>query len=136
MKKILAASLVLIIAPLLFLKVASAQLLTNTTDPGGLDNITATVATQANFGKVSLEVVISKIVQIVLGVLGVIFLVLIIISGFRWMTAAGNEEQIKAAKSTLTNALIGLILVLAAYSLTYFIFKYIPFGGGGMPSAV
>lgn len=134
MKKIIATSLVLIIAPLLFLKVASAQILTNTTD--GLANITDTVATQANFGQVSIEVLVAKIIQIVLGLLAIIFLILTILAGFRWMTAAGNEEEVKKAQETIKATIIGLVIILAAYAITYFIFKNLPFGGGGGPQGM
>jgi hypothetical protein len=131
MKKIIATSLVLIIAPLLFLKVASAQLLTNATGEGSLDSITAITAQQANLGEIDLGVLISRIIRIVLSFLGIIFLVLIIFSGFRWMTSGGNEEAVKKAQSTIKTAIIGLVIVLAAYSITYFVFKYLPFSGGG-----
>lgn len=130
MKKIIATSLILIIAPLLFLKVASAQLLTNSTNPGGLDSITTEVATQANFGQIDIGTLVAQIIRIVLGFLAIIFLVLTIFAGFRWMTAAGNEEAIKKAQGTIKNAIIGLVVVLAAYAITYFIFKYMPFSGG------
>lgn len=137
MRKIIATSLVLIIAPLLFLKVASAQLLTNSTNPGGLDSITTEVATQANFGQVDIGVLISQIIRIVLSFLGIIFLVLMILAGFRWMTAAGNEETVKKAQGTIKTAIIGLVIVLAAYAITYFVFKYLPFAGGGkLPNPV
>ncbi|MDP2944473.1 MAG: hypothetical protein Q8N57_02785 [bacterium] len=134
MKKIIATSLVLIIAPLLFLKVASAQILTNTTD--GLANITDTVASQANFGQVTIEVMVAKIIQIVLGLLAIIFLILTILAGFRWMTAAGNEEEVKKAQATIKATIIGLVIILAAYAITYFIFKNLPFGGGGGPQGM
>ena len=128
MKKIIATSLVLIVAPLLFLKVASAQLITDTT---GMTDVTAEIAAEANLGEIDLGVLISRIIRIVLSFLGIIFLVLIIFSGFRWMTSGGNEEAVKKAQGTIKTAIIGLIIVLAAYSITYFIFKYLPFSGGG-----
>ena len=61
------------------------------------------------------------IVQYTLGFLGIIFLIMIIYSGFQWMTAGGNEETISKAKKRIINATIGLIIVLAAYAITYFI---------------
>ncbi len=81
-------------------------------------------------GATSLSFIISVIIQAVLGFLGIIFLVLTIMAGFKWMTAGGNEDEIKKAKQTLTNSVIGLIIVLAAYTITYSVFKYLPFGGG------
>lgn len=133
MKKIIVTSLILIIAPLLFLKVASAQLITNATGEGSLDSMTAVVAQQANFGQVDIGVLISKIIRIVLGFLGIIFLVLTILAGFRWMTSGGNEEAVKKAQGSIKTAIIGLVIVLAAYSITYFVFRWLPFSGGSTP---
>ena len=125
MRKILATTLILIFAPLMFLQVASAQLLNSATD-----DITTQVATQASLGQMDVGSLIARIIQILLGFLGVIFLVLMILGGFRWMTAAGNEESIKHAQGTIKTAIIGLIIILAAYSITYFVFRYLPFSGG------
>jgi len=136
MKKIIATSLVLIMAPLLFLKVASAQLLTNTEDPNGLTQITDTVAAQANLGQVDAGVLVAKIIQVFLGLLAIIFLILMVVAGFRWMTAVGNEELIKKAQGTIKTAIIGLLVVLVSYSITYFVLRYLPFGGGVMPNPV
>lgn len=64
---------------------------------------------------------ISKIIKIVLGFLGVIFIILIIYAGFNWMTSAGNEEKIEKAKKTMVAAVIGVAIVLMAYAITYFV---------------
>lgn len=64
---------------------------------------------------------ISIVVKSVLSFLGVIFLILMIYGGFLWMTAAGNEQQIEKAKTLLTAAIIGLIVVISAYAISYFI---------------
>ncbi len=69
-----------------------------------------------------LPLVIAQGVRFVLSLVGIIFLVLIVIAGVRWMTAAGNEEQITTALKTIKNAGIGLLLIFAAYSVTYTIF--------------
>jgi hypothetical protein len=52
-----------------------------------------------------------------LGLVGSIALLFLIIAGVMYMTAAGNEERITSAKKILTGALIGLAIVLLAYSL-------------------
>lgn len=70
-----------------------------------------------------IRITIMKIVNVVLQFLAVIFLVLIIISGYQWMTAGGNEEQIKKAKKNLSNAVIGLVIILASWSIAYFILR-------------
>jgi len=64
-----------------------------------------------------------KIVNVVLQFLSVIFLVLILVSGYQWMTSGGNEEQVKKAKKNLSNAVIGLVIILASWSIAYFILR-------------
>jgi len=66
-------------------------------------------------------VIAGKIINIALGAIGTIVVILFIVSGFIWMTAAGNEEKITKAKRILTNAIIGTIIVVMAYAISYFV---------------
>lgn len=66
--------------------------------------------------------IIVELIKIFLTFLGIIFVILILVAGFKWMTAAGNEDQIKEAKEQLSRAIVGLIIILSAYAITYFIF--------------
>lgn len=68
-----------------------------------------------------IRAVVANIVQIVLEFLAIIFLVLVVWSGFEWMTAGGNQEKIDQAKKRLRNSIIGLAIVLMAYGITYFV---------------
>ncbi len=79
------------------------------------------------------SVLIGNLINYFLGFIGVIFLILTIYAGITWMTAGGNEEKIKKAKQLITNSVIGLIIVLAAYSLTFFIVSRILVGTAPPP---
>ena len=68
---------------------------------------------------------VGGIINVVLGFLGIIFLILIIYSGFLWMTAAGNDDAVGRAKKILINSTIGLVIVIAAYTISSFIFNAI-----------
>lgn len=63
----------------------------------------------------------AAIVQILLSLLGTIFLALIVMSGYWLLTARGQEEKVEKAQKTIRGAVIGLIIVLAAYAITIFI---------------
>ncbi|HPD08100.1 MAG TPA: pilin [Patescibacteria group bacterium] len=69
--------------------------------------------------------IISKVINVVFGLTGVIVFVLIIYGGILWMTAGGNDEQVKKAQKIIQRAVIGLIIVVLAYAITYFILKAI-----------
>ena len=62
-----------------------------------------------------------QIIGAILSFVGVLFLGLMIYAGILWMTAQDNEQQVNKAKGMLTNAIIGIIIVFAAYAITAFI---------------
>ena len=61
------------------------------------------------------------IIKIFLSILSIIFILLMLYGGYLWMTARGNQEQVTKAKELITSAVIGLIIVIAAYAITYFV---------------
>jgi amino acid transporter len=71
---------------------------------------------------------IAFLIEAFLGLLGIIFIIIIIVGGFRWMTAGGEEEKVRKSKTMMTRAVIGLIIVLCAYAITYFVFSHLPMG--------
>lgn len=79
------------------------------------------VATTAGLSDTDLPTLIGNIINIFLGVLGVVLLVLVIYAGFLWMTAQGDAEQTKKARDIIINAVIGLIIILSAYAITAFV---------------
>lgn len=77
-----------------------------------------------------------SLIRYLLTFLGMGSIILITYAGYRWMTAAGNDEQVAEAKKTLRNALIGLILIFASWSLVFWVTRRIQvstgsFGSGG-----
>ncbi len=73
----------------------------------------------------NLSQAIGQIIGAILLFIGVVFLGLIIYGGFTWMTARGNEQVVEKAKNLITSAVIGLIIVLAAYALTRLVSAFI-----------
>lgn len=65
--------------------------------------------------------VIGRVINIVLGFLGIVLLCLFLYAGFLWMTAGGDETKVKTAKQYITNAIIGYFIIGAAYALTGFV---------------
>lgn len=69
--------------------------------------------------------IIADIIYVVLGLLGTIFIVILIYAGIKYMTSLGNEEQISSAKGQIVSAVIGLAIILSAYGITFFVTKAI-----------
>lgn len=72
-------------------------------------------------GDVYLAEKIASFIQILLSFLGVIFLILTIYGGFLWMTARGNEKQVEDAKKIIINSTVGVVIVMMAYAITWFV---------------
>lgn len=66
-------------------------------------------------GEITASGLIIGIIEIALAIVGLISVLFVIIGGFRYVTSGGNEEQTEAAKKTLTNAIIGIIIVILAF---------------------
>ena len=79
---------------------------------------------------------LALVINSLLALLGIVFLVLIIISGYQWMMAGGNEETITTAKNRIKNATIGLAIVLFSYTISYYIFMLIEGASTGAETAI
>ncbi len=62
-----------------------------------------------------------NVVKYLMTFLGIIAVVVILLGGFKWLTASGNEDKIADAKKTIIAGIIGLIVVLAAFAIVQFI---------------
>lgn len=78
-------------------------------------------ANETGLSKKDLIEVVNAIIKIVLGLIGFIAVVMIMIGGFQWMTAGGSSEKIDAAKSMITQGLIGICVIFLAYGIAYFV---------------
>ncbi len=67
-----------------------------------------------------------RIINLVLSFLGLVAVAIVLIGGFKWMTAGGNEEKVGSAKKLLIGGLIGLIIVLVAWGITTWLLETIP----------
>lgn len=68
-----------------------------------------------------INVVIGRVINVVIGFLGIVLLCLFLYAGFVWMTAGGDEENVKKAKQLILNAVIGYFIIGGAYALTSFV---------------
>jgi ABC-type multidrug transport system permease subunit len=92
------------------------------------DSQTGAFFRESGYSGASANSIIGSIIKTVLSLLGIVFLVLMIFSGYQWMTAGGNEDQVTQAKSRIKNAIIGVVVVIMAYAITAFVFKSLPGG--------
>jgi hypothetical protein len=64
---------------------------------------------------------VENVINILSIVIGIIAVIVIILAGFRYITSAGNEQTIAAAKKTLIYAIVGLVIVALAQMIVRFV---------------
>lgn len=59
--------------------------------------------------------IIMQVINVALAVAGLIAVLFLIIGGFRYITSAGNEETAENAKKIITNAIIGIVIIILSF---------------------
>lgn len=72
-------------------------------------------------GDKSLDKAVVGLINVLLGFLGLIAVIIILIGGFRWMTAGGNDDKVGEARKTIFAGIIGLAIILFAWGITTFV---------------
>ena len=67
--------------------------------------------------------IIGRVINVALGFLGVIAVAIILLGGFKWMTAGGNEEKTSEARKLLGAGVIGLIIILASWAIATYVIE-------------
>ncbi len=80
----------------------------------------------------SLGGVVSSIIELFFALAGVVALFYLILGGYNYISAAGNPEAAEGAKATITNAIIGLIVVLISYLAISFLLQRLGVGDFGI----
>lgn len=79
------------------------------------------VGQSSGLGNQDIRSTIGSIINVALGFLGVVAIVIVLIGGFKYMVAGGNEENVGKAKKWIISGIIGLAIVLSAYAITSFV---------------
>ncbi len=69
------------------------------------------------------QVLIGKMINSVLGVIGSITLLMFVYGGFIWMTSSGSSDKIKKGKDIILWSTIGLMVIFSSYALVALIIK-------------
>lgn len=90
---------------------------------------------ESGLGAQDIRITIAQIIRTSMGILGIMAVILVIISGAYFMLSRGDPEQKEKAKKILMSALIGLIIILSAYAIaSYIINKLVEATGSQQPT--
>lgn len=92
--------------------------------------------TWGNLPTLTIGGIISGLIGLVMLVVALVFFFILVLGGLKWVTSEGDEKKVGAARAQITNALIGLAIVFAAWAIMKLIdtvFGINIFGGLNIP---
>ena len=110
------AMVALILVPVLGIAQVNAQV-------NALDVGTNEVENSIELGNKDPRETVGQIINVAMLFLGIIAVGIILVGGFKWMTAGGNEEKVGEAKKLMGSGVIGLVIVLAAWGIATFVLE-------------
>jgi ABC-type cobalt transport system substrate-binding protein len=135
MKKILSL-LIFILIFFVNIQTIKASLIGNDTNiPNQVESFRQNSGYEPANAEASLGGIIATVIKAFLGFLAIIFIIIIVMAGYKYMTAGGNEDKTREAIDSIRRGIIGLIIIISAYAITYFVFNSMDWFGGGSGGA-
>lgn len=83
----------------------------------------------SSFGGLAKQKDLGSLIRLVLDILlaltGVVAVVWMVIGGYQYMTAGGNEEQVEKGRRALTNSIIGLAVIILSYAIVQVVANFL-----------
>jgi hypothetical protein len=82
-----------------------------------------------NFGgltNLSVPGIISGLIRMSLVIAAIVFFFILVIGGIRWIASGGDKSATEGARSQITAALVGLVIVFAAWAIVQLISTFFP----------
>lgn len=89
--------------------------------PIGVSDLGLSYGADTGLASTDIRTTIARIIKVAMSLLGIVAVVIVLIGGFKWMTAGGNDDQVGEAKKWIFSGVIGLAIILSAYALASFV---------------
>jgi len=128
-KSLIAVSLISFVMVLALPMVASAQL--NTTAPTNANFGTQFFGCTPSTGNSQILCILRNILSFILAIAFIVAVIFLVVGGFRYIVSQGNEEGVEKAKGTITNAVIGIVVIVLAWVILQVVFALVNTGNAG-----
>lgn len=75
----------------------------------------------ADLGNLTIGGIVSGLIRLVLVIAALVFFFILVIGGIRWIASGGDKANTEAARNQITAALVGLVIVFAAWAIVQLI---------------
>lgn len=93
----------------------------------------------ANLQVLQFSGIIGAAILLILIIAAVVFFFMLVVGGVRWITSGGDKAQTEAARGQITAALVGLVIIFAAWAIVQLVSIFFGFnilGSLAIPNAV
>lgn len=67
--------------------------------------------------------IVGNMINVILSLSGILFVCLLVYAGILYLTAAGDDANVKKAKKLISSSIIGIIIIVASYAITSYVFN-------------
>ena len=71
----------------------------------------------AKLGSLTIPGIVSGFIRLTLVIAALVFFFILVIGGIRWIASSGDKAQTEGARNQITAALVGLVIVFAAWAI-------------------
>ena len=71
----------------------------------------------SNLGNLTITSIVSGLVRLALVLVTLVFFVVLVLGGVRWITSKGDKAEVENARNQITHALIGLAIIFVAWAI-------------------
>jgi hypothetical protein len=75
----------------------------------------------AQLGNLTVGGIVSGLIRLILVIAALVFFFILVIGGIRWIASGGDKAQTEGARNQITSALVGLVIVFAAWAIVQLI---------------
>lgn len=68
-------------------------------------------------GGLTIPTMVSALIRFTVVIAAIVFFFILVIGGIRWIASGGDKAQTEAARNQITAALVGLVIVFAAWAI-------------------
>lgn len=76
---------------------------------------------ELQLGQTDIRTMTASIINVLMSLLGILAVVIILLGGFKWMTAMGDEDKVGEAKKLISQGIVGLVIILSAWAIARFV---------------
>lgn len=71
----------------------------------------------SKLGDLTVPSLVSGLIRLVLMVAALVFFFILVVGGIKWIVSGGDKAQTESARNQITAALVGLVIVFAAWAI-------------------